>query len=87
MASEQAWSDFERIRARLQYLGEAEASNSLKDGINTLESIVNEIIVDPVRTAELSALADTHCHCTSAHMMATYQKLIALRDYLVANGF
>lgn len=85
--SQQAWEQFELIKNQLNHWCNAIATNELKDGLGTLEAEVTALMADPVLTAEVAALADTHYHCTSAHMLATYQKLMDLKAYLVANGF
>lgn len=86
MASQQAWDDFNALKSSAGYL-EGELSGVVKDSINKMETLIGVVVVDAPRAAEVVALADTHPVWTSAHILDVYNRLLAVRAALIAQGF
>lgn len=90
MASQQTWDDFEGIRNQVAVIN-CELAGSLRGYLEELYNLYSAIIVDPARLAEVVALADAHPVFNSAYLaeQAAEQagKLIALRSWLIANGY
>lgn len=86
MATQQAWDDWNALKSQIQFI-EGELTNCIKDAVNKLELQVNTITADPTRTAEAAALADTHPHWTTAHILDLYNRMLAVRAAIIAQGF
>lgn len=85
MATQQAWDDFNALKSSIQFI-EGECSNCVKDTTNKLEVLINTIVADPARAAEVIALADQHPHWTSTHLLELYNKFLAIRATIIAQG-
>ncbi|MCK7508919.1 MAG: hypothetical protein MZV70_36090 [Desulfobacterales bacterium] len=55
--------------------------------MNKTETFVGLIVADPTRTAEVAALADTHPIWTTANLLDLYNKALAVRATIIAQGF
>jgi hypothetical protein len=86
MATEQAWDDFDALRNSLDFLS-AEFGSTLRPAFDKLSDDYTEITADPDRTAAAVVVADIHYYWTAAKLLEMITKYLALRDYLVANGF
>jgi len=86
MATEQAWADFNYLKSELSFIPGV-VSNSVKLEIKRLEDGVAEILADPARTAAAAALADQHPVYTSAYLLDAFNRLVALKAAIIANGF
>lgn len=86
MASQQAWDDFCALKAQVGYI-DGELSNTVKDSINKLEALIAVIVADGPRAAEVVALADTHPVWTSTYILDLYNKMLAVRTAIIAQGF
>ena len=85
MSNQQSWQDFNRV------IGEfARIQESIKDisrWIGNLEAVKTEIFDDADRKAELKKIIDIHPDYTITGVVAMYQKLQALKTYLIDNGY
>ena len=86
MASQQAWDDFDSVR-RLTAVLSSEIGGPLKANLNDLNTLFATIAADPTRTVEVSALADSHPTETAVHLAEEAGKFLALRAWLIANGY
>ena len=84
MADQQAWDDFKVATSIVEQAG-AEAA-AMKDLTNRLEALVVTLDNDQPRLAALAALADTHHKWTAAALLDMYNKLLAVRAYLISQG-
>jgi hypothetical protein len=89
MASQQAWDDFLYIKATLTQVHESEILVHLKAMLQdrVRGGIYEDIIQDPDRAQAVSQIAAEHPKYTVAYVQAIVAKLIALDNYLVAQGF
>jgi hypothetical protein len=86
MASQQAWNDFEGIKSRIAVIN-SELAGSLRGCLEELYDLYSAITADPARLAEAVALADTNPVYNSTYLSEQAGKLIALRSWLIANGY
>jgi hypothetical protein len=86
MASQQAWDDFDSVR-RLVDVVNAQKNGPLRGSLHELNTLFTAIAADPARAAEVSALADSHPTETAAHLAEEAGKLLAMRAWLIANGY
>ena len=86
MATQQAWEDFEKLSGPLEYLS-GMVGEGLKAVFAKLDSDYQEIIADQNRVIAAAAVADTHYKWTSAEILSSIARFLALRDYLIAQGF
>ena len=86
MASQQAWDDFESVKRLVAVLG-SEIAGILRVSLNDLNTLFTAIAADPARAAAVSSLADSHPVETAAHLAEEVGKLLALRAWMIANGY
>lgn len=85
MSTKQSWQDFKRIVGEFDRIQESIEDVSRWAG--SLQSIKTEIFDDTDRKAELKKIVDIHPDYTITGIVATYQKLQALKTYLEDNGY
>jgi hypothetical protein len=86
MASQQAWDDFESVKRIIAVLN-SQIAGSFKGYLDELNSLFTAISADPARSAEVIALADSHPVLNSAYLSEGAGKFLALRAWLIANGY
>lgn len=86
MASQQAWDDFDSARRIVAVLN-SQIAGSFKGYLNELNSLFTAIAADPARSAEVVSLADSHPVQNSAYLSEATGKFLALRAWLIANGY
>lgn len=85
MSTKQSWLDFNRVLKEFNRIQE-----SIEDVLRwagNLEAIKTDIFDDTERKAELKKIIDIHPDYTITGVVATYQKLQALKTYLIDNGY
>jgi hypothetical protein len=86
MATQQAWDDFESLKASLLSLS-VDVGGMVRGKLASLKATVDALSVDPARLAAAVALADEHPVYNAAKLTELAGKFLTLHEYLLANTF